>query len=104
MLVHAGPENVKLNKTILDAFVSTQVGSHRSRPRVADKADVEHELIPRVLFVLQDDGVTHHFVALDVGGHDALHELCFGNDVGADIPEGLFRDDDLVPGRLEAIV
>ena len=79
---------------------SSRFGSHRSRPLVADKADVEHELVSLVLVVLQDDGVTHHFVALDVGSHDALHELCFGDDVGADLPEGLFRDDDLLPGRL----
>ena len=79
---------------------SSRFGSHRSRPLVADKADVEHELVPRVLVVLQDDGVTHHFVALDVGSHYALHELCLGNDVGADVTEGFFRDDHLFFGRL----
>ena len=69
---------------------------------MADKADVEHQLVPRILLVLYADGVAHHFEALDIGGHDAVMELRLGNDVGGDMVEGLLGDDGrlLVLGRL----
>ena len=67
---------------------------------MADKAHVEHELVPLVLVVLYDDGVAHHFEAPEIGSNDALHVLPLGDHVCADIREGILGDDDLFSGRL----
>ncbi len=70
---------------------------YRSGPRVADEADVEYELVPRVALVVQDDWVSHDLVAVGVGGDVATGHPLLGDHVLAEALEDL-RGKELVVG------
>ena len=54
-------------------------------PWIAHEANVEHELVPLVFFIVDDSGETAYFVAIDVQGDGPVRKLRLRDDVGEDV-------------------
>ena len=68
-------------------------------PWIAHEANVEHELVPLVFFIVDDSGETAYFVAIDVQGDGPVRKLRLRDDVGEDVVVAVVADA-LVPGQV----
>ena len=69
---------------------------------MTDEAEVEHELVPAVLVVLDDDGVAADLLRQDIDGHGAASKLLLRDDVDAENKDKLERGAAQHTGRILA--